>query len=97
MRPITDPEGVEVDQLISACHPGGKNVLEIGCGHGNLTFQYGGLTHKIVGIDPEQTELLLAKDNKRSSEMNVSFIIAMGEALSFPSQFFDMVIFASSL
>jgi ubiquinone/menaquinone biosynthesis C-methylase UbiE len=97
MRPVTDPEGVEVSHFISACQPSGKNVLEIGCGHGNLTFQYAGLPRKIIGIDPEKSELLLAKDNKLTSEMNTSFISAMGEALPFPGQFFDIVLFASSL
>jgi ubiquinone/menaquinone biosynthesis C-methylase UbiE len=97
MRPVTDPEGVEVSYLISACQPTGKKVLEIGCGRGNLTFQYAGLPHTIMAIDPEKSELLLAKDNKLSSEMNVSFINAMGETLPFPAQFFDIVLFASSL
>ena len=97
MRPVTDPEGMEVSHLISACQLKGKNVLEIGCGRGNITFQYAGLPHKIMAIDPEKSELLLAKNNKLSSEMNISFIIAMGEALPFPSQFFDIAIFASSL
>jgi len=43
MRYIHDPEGVEVSHLISACQPRGKKILEIGCGHGTLTFQYAGL------------------------------------------------------
>jgi ubiquinone/menaquinone biosynthesis C-methylase UbiE len=97
MKPVTDPEGVEVSHFISACLPGGKNILEIGCGHGSLTFQYAGLPRKIIAIDPLKSELLLAKDNKLTSETNISFIVAIGEALPFPSQFFDIAIFASSL
>jgi ubiquinone/menaquinone biosynthesis C-methylase UbiE len=97
MKPITDPEGVEVSHIISACQPPGKKILEIGCGHGNLTFQYAGLPRYIFGIDPEKSELLLAKDNAFVSEKNISFILAKGEALPFPWQFFDIAIFASSL
>ncbi len=97
MKYIHDPEGVEVSHLISACQPSGKNILEIGCGHGSLTFQYAGLPRLIMGIDPQESELLLAKNNTPGSEMNVSFIRAMGEGLPFPSQCFDSVIFASSL
>jgi ubiquinone/menaquinone biosynthesis C-methylase UbiE len=96
MRPVTDPEGVEVSHLISACQPIRKNILEIGCGHGNLTFQYAGLPRKLMGIDLEASELLLAKNNTLASEMNVSFTCAMGEALPFPARYFEIVIFASS-
>jgi len=97
MKYVHDPEGVEVRRLISACQPGGKNILEIGCGHGSLTFQYAGLPRLVTGIDPQKSELLLAKDNKLTSDMNISFIQAQGEGLPYPSQCFDIVIFASSL
>jgi ubiquinone/menaquinone biosynthesis C-methylase UbiE len=97
MRPVTDPECVEVSHLISACQPRGKNILEIGCGRGKLTFQYAGLPRMTVGIDPEKSELLLARADKLTSEMKISFILAMGEAMPFPSQFFDIAVFASSL
>jgi len=97
MRYVHDPEGVEVSHLISACQPGGKNILEIGCGHGTLTFQYAGLPRLVMGIDPNQSELNLAKGDKRTSEMNISFIRAKGEGLPYLSQCFDIVLFASSL
>ena len=97
MRYIHDPEGIEVSHLISACQPGGKNMLEIGCGHGSLTFQYAGLPRWAIGIDPDQSELILAKGDKRNTDKNISFIQAMGEHLPYPSQCFDIVLFASSL
>jgi ubiquinone/menaquinone biosynthesis C-methylase UbiE len=97
MRYIHDPEGVEVSHLISACQPRGKKILEIGCGHGTLTFQYAGLPRLVMGVDPDQSELNLAKGDKRTSEMNISFIRAKGEGLPYPSQCFDIVLFASSL
>lgn len=97
MRYIHDPEGVEVSHLISACQPNGKKILEIGCGHGTLTFQYAGLPKLVMGIDPDQSELNLAKGDKRTSEMNISFIRAKCEGLPYPSHCFDIVLFASSL
>ena len=97
MKPVTDPEGVEVSHFISACQPDGKNVLEIGCGHGTLTFQYAKLPGLVVGIDPTESELKLANNNDFASEVNVGFVVAKGEALPFPAHFFDIVVFASSL
>jgi len=97
VRYIHDPEGVEVSHFISACQPSGKKMLEIGCGHGNLTFQYAGLPGLVVGIDPEESELSLAKGDKRASDLGISFIQAKGEGLPYPNQCFDIAIFASSL
>jgi len=97
MRYVHDPEGVEVSHLISACQPSGKKILEIGCGHGSLTFQYAGLPRLVMGIDPQESELLLAKTSKPTSEMNISFIRAKCEGLPYPSRYFDIVLFASSL
>ena len=97
MTRVHDPEGVEVSQLTSACQPSGKKILEIGCGHGSLTFQYAGLPRLIIAIDPIESELLLAKENKITTEKNISFIRAMGEGLPFPAHCFDIAVFASSL
>jgi 2-polyprenyl-3-methyl-5-hydroxy-6-metoxy-1,4-benzoquinol methylase len=97
MKPVVDPEGVEVSHFISACSPEGKKILEIGCGHGSLTYQYSNLAGMSVGIDPAYSELLLANDGKPNSAMNIVFIRAKAEALPFPAQFYDTVLFASSL
>jgi ubiquinone/menaquinone biosynthesis C-methylase UbiE len=97
LKPVTDPEGVEFSHFISACQPRGKIILEIGCGHGNLTFQYAGLPRLIFAIDPDESELLLAKDNELATDKNISFIRAVGEGLPYPSQCFDIFLFASSL
>ena len=97
MKPVVDPEGVEVSHLISACRPEGKKIVEIGCGHGSLTHQYAGLSSLIVGIDPAYTELILARDDQPASAGNVAFLSAKGEGVPLPAQFFDIVLFASSL
>jgi ubiquinone/menaquinone biosynthesis C-methylase UbiE len=97
MKPSVDPEGVEVSHFITACQPEGKKVLEIGCGHGTLTFEYAKLPGLVIGIDPLESELKLAKNNDRSPEMCIGFSTAKAEALPFPAQYFDIVVFASSL
>jgi ubiquinone/menaquinone biosynthesis C-methylase UbiE len=62
-----------------------------------LTYQYSNLAGMSVGIDPAYSELLLANDGKPNSAMNIVFIRAKAEALPFPAQFYDAVLFASSL
>jgi ubiquinone/menaquinone biosynthesis C-methylase UbiE len=95
MKPLRDPEGAELHHLIKACQPAGKDILEIGCGDGTFTVQYAGMVRKVIGIDPEFFDLNEASHKPRLSDS--FFIQANGEQLPFPSQAFDIVIFASSL
>ncbi len=97
MKPIVDPEGAEVSHFVTTCQPHGKKVLEIGCGQGSLTWRYAGMADLVAGIDPANSELRRAKDNQPASGKQISLVCAKGETLPFRSQFFDIVLFASSL
>lgn len=97
MKPEVDPEGVEVSHLLSSCQFNGKKIVEIGCGHGSLTYQYASLPNLVVALDPAYSELIRSKSDRPPSAGTVSFLCAKGEELPFPAQFFDIAIFASSL
>ncbi len=96
MRPQRDPEGAELSHLLAACPLSARSILEIGCGAGQLTWQYAGLPRRAVGIDPAASELRLALSHPVPAPQ-AAFIQAKGEALPFPSQAFDVALFASSL
>ncbi len=70
--------------------------MKAACGAGQLTWQYAGLPRRVVGIDPAASELRLAQSHAAPASP-VSFLQAMGEALPFRSQAFDVALFASSL
>jgi ubiquinone/menaquinone biosynthesis C-methylase UbiE len=95
MKPLRDPEGAELSHLVTTYELAGKDVVEIGCGDGKFTRQYAEIPRRIVGIDPEISDLHEVMNNKRPA--NSFFIQSEGELLPFPPQFFDIVIFASSL
>jgi ubiquinone/menaquinone biosynthesis C-methylase UbiE len=97
MERIRDPEGVEVKHLINAGHLTGKDVLEIGCGFGWLTWQYAGIANKVYGIDPCLPDLQEGKNSLPDSITNVSLAQTIGESLPFSSSIFDISVFASSL
>jgi ubiquinone/menaquinone biosynthesis C-methylase UbiE len=97
MRPVVDPEGIEAKHFIDNCHPQGKKVLEVGCGHGTFTYQYSNLPKEVVGFDPMLSELKIAMEHENKPSENPIFVCAKGEAMPFPSENFDIVIFASSL
>jgi ubiquinone/menaquinone biosynthesis C-methylase UbiE len=96
MKAQRDPEGAELRHLEAACALDGKDVLEIGCGAGWLTWQYAALPRHVVGIDPDAASPGQARSARPASAPQVSFLRAMGEALPFPSRVFDVVLFASS-
>jgi ubiquinone/menaquinone biosynthesis C-methylase UbiE len=95
MKALRDPEGAELSHLVKACELEGKTILELGCGEGKFTRQYEGMLKRLVGIDPEIADLKVANGSKVTS--NSFFTQAIAERLPFPSQAFDIVIFASSL
>jgi ubiquinone/menaquinone biosynthesis C-methylase UbiE len=95
MKAIGDPEGAEVRHLINACELSGKTVLEVGCGEGKLTRQYAEFPSRLIGLDPDRSDLLVASGNKGST--NSLLLQSIGEKMPFPYSAFGVVIFASSL
>ncbi len=96
MKALRDPEGAQLSALVAACALDGKRTLEIGCGSGQLTWQYAGLPRQVVGIDQEPSVLREAAAGRPDSISNVSLLQARAQALPLPSRFFDVVLFASS-
>jgi ubiquinone/menaquinone biosynthesis C-methylase UbiE len=97
MKALRDPEGAELSHLIGACELEGSGILEIGCGDGKFTRQYAGMPKSIAGIDPEISDLAIAKKGQTVLTNHLYFIQGIGEGLPFPSYTFDIAIFASSL
>ena len=96
MEPLRDPEGLEAKNLILASRITGKDVLEIGCGGGWLTWQYADIVEKVFGIDPSFLDLQKARTSQPARVVNVSLIQSKGEVLPFPPDVFDSVVFSSS-
>jgi ubiquinone/menaquinone biosynthesis C-methylase UbiE len=75
----------------------GKQILEIGCGEGRLTWQYAEATRSTVGIDLEADALRVALIDRPSDLQNkVYFSRAMSEQLPFSKETFDIAILAWS-
>ena len=59
-----DPDGHEIDLFLELVGDlKGKRVLEIGCGDGRLTWLYAELTARVEGIDPDEEDIALARQN----------------------------------
>ena len=93
-----DPEGIELKTTLKHVDFSGKDVLEVGCGDGRLTFRYADFARRVVGIDPEAVEIEKAKRNVPENLVSkLEFRVGKGEELLFPNEYFDIVFFTHSL
>jgi 2-polyprenyl-3-methyl-5-hydroxy-6-metoxy-1,4-benzoquinol methylase len=58
-----DPEGNEPRALFGMVDLKGKNVLEVGCGFGRLTWQYAEITAHVTAIDSYGEWIKRAKED----------------------------------
>jgi len=95
-----DPENNESRALFEHADLVGKNVLEIGCGDGRLTWRYADKAAHVTAIEPGAEQVAMAKENlPKHLEGRVEFHAAALEdfaAKSKPSVF-DLVILSYSL
>ena len=93
-----DPEGVETRVIHELVDFRGKDVLEIGCGDGQLTWRYADRVASVMALEPKEEKVALAQertpDHLRSS---VTFQAADATALPLPTAGFDVVVFAWSI
>ncbi len=93
-----DPEGIEMGTIQKHINFTGKEVLEIGCGDGRLTFKYADMAKRVVALDPDAERITIAKaNNPKQLSGKLEFSVGKGEELTFPSDSFDIVFFTYSL
>lgn len=68
-----DPEGNETDALFDLVELGGRNVLEIGCGDGRLTWRYADRVAHVTAIEPFEGSIARAKERLRGSDLPIDF------------------------
>jgi len=77
---------------------GGLRVLELGCGHGRLTFRYADAAASVLGVHPNAHEIARARaDLPPELADRVSFAVAGAAELDAPHVTFDLALFSHSL
>jgi ubiquinone/menaquinone biosynthesis C-methylase UbiE len=75
-----------------------KNVLEVGCGDGRLTFSYADLASRVVALDPEEKSIKKAKSSMpRGLADKPEFRVGRGQKLPFPDEGFAIIFLTWSL
>jgi 2-polyprenyl-3-methyl-5-hydroxy-6-metoxy-1,4-benzoquinol methylase len=59
---LLDPEGVETRVLHDLVDFRGKDVLEIGCGDGRMTWRYADDAASVLAFDPDEPSIAAARE-----------------------------------
>jgi SAM-dependent methyltransferase len=81
------------DKILEYADLNNLKTLEIGCGTGRISSILSTKTNLLFAIDPDEHAIKKA----RANVSGVDFRTGSGEALDFPTAFFDIVIFTLSL
>jgi 2-polyprenyl-3-methyl-5-hydroxy-6-metoxy-1,4-benzoquinol methylase len=94
---VKDPEGAASRVLGQTADFTGTRVLEIGCGDGRLTWLYAPRAASVLGIDPDEEQIALARSAKPSELADrVQFEAGEAEDLS-RTAVFDVAFLSWSL
>lgn len=94
---VKDPDGAEARVLGDVADFSGRRVLEVGCGDGRLTWLYAPRAESVLGIDPDEEQIALARaDTPPEVADRVQFEVGEAEDLS-RTAVFDVAFLSWSL
>src|SRR5690349_22210387 len=71
--------------------PLGLRALDVGCGGGLLAEEFARLGFAVVGVDPSEKSLAVARAHAADQRLAIAYYCATGEALPFGNDRFDVV------
>lgn len=98
MRDTLDPEEVETRVLHSLVDFHGKDVVEVGCGDGRLTWRYAHHAASVLAFDPELEMIELAREQMpQESRPRVELRASDVEGIDLSEGAFDIALLSWSL
>jgi ubiquinone/menaquinone biosynthesis C-methylase UbiE len=92
------PPGLEIGLMERVARLAGREVIEIGCGDGRLTFQYAARARRVTALDPNDAEIARARDHARAAGAgNVRFLVRAAHRGNLPGGPYDVALFTWSL
>ena len=86
----------DIDVLRRHAELAGKDVLDVGCGHGRLTRELAALGARVTGIEISEEQLAAARAADDGT-VATRYLVGRAEALPLPIESFDLVVFRASL
>ena len=95
---VVDPDGVELSTISELVELRGRNVVDVGCGDGRLTFACAEAGARVFGFDPDAEGIERARaETPRGLHKSVSFEVADAAEIDLPRRKFDLALFSWSL
>ncbi len=93
-----DPEEVETRVIHDLIDFGGKDVLEIGCGDGRMTWRFAHEAASVLAIDPDEGDIATANEcTPDALKSTVSFQVADITDVDLPEDAYDVAIISWTL
>ena len=95
---LLDPEGVETAVLHELVDFRGKDVLEIGCGDGRLTWRYADAAASVFAFDPDEPSIVAAREETpKRLAAKVAFLVAGITDIDLADASYDVGLFSWSI
>lgn len=92
------PPGMELGLMERVARLAGRDVIEIGCGDGRLTFQYAPRARRVTALDANEAEIARARVHaKRVGAGKVRFLARAAHDGDLPGGPYDVALFTWSL
>lgn len=97
-RPIRDPDEIETQVIRNLIDFKGKDVLEVGCGEGRMTWRYADLAKSVLAIDPNEDAIEVAREQTPSKlRTRVAFMATGITEVALADNAFDVAILSWSI
>jgi ubiquinone/menaquinone biosynthesis C-methylase UbiE len=98
MPALLDPEEAETRVINDLIDFTDKDVLDVGCGDGRMTWRFADRARSVLGLDPEAASIKQARrDTPAHLRTRVTFQVADITEASLPAAAFDVVTLSWSL
>ena len=93
-----DPEEAETGVIHDLIDFRGKDVLEIGCGNGRMTWRFAHEAASVLALDPKEAEIAAARERTPDAlKSTIYFQVAGIGAIDLPEGLYDVAIISWSL
>ena len=98
MAVTLDPEGAETKVIHALVDFRTRDVLEIGCSDGRMTWRFAGEAASVLAFDTKEAQIAAAQERTPDAlKSTVSFRVADISAINLPDNAYDVAIFSWSL
>ena len=93
-----DPEGVETRVIHELIDFVGKDVLEIGCGDGRMTWRFADVAASVLAFDSDESAITMAREETRDAlKFKLSFHVADTTNIKLAQGDYDVAVFSWSI